>query len=204
MKPVVKHLHGRVPCTAALMLLFVVSGCLGPRRGDYVPSREIAIAPDSAKADRIWDAIKTALRNGGFPLDRVDRPGNTITTLPVASQQCFEFWRHDVATNVDLWEATLNPVRRWAVVRLVPDERGTWQRIEVRVQKERLSAPDRQFNNTGAAYRVFGYGMPSTTGSTAITPADEHWIEMGHDKAMAAYLMDGIMEKYERAGTAGG
>ncbi len=118
-----------------------------------------------------------------------------ITTMPVSSQHFLEFWRHDVATREDLWESTLNPIRRWVEVAVNRDDAGAWAALEVIVHKERFSAPDRQFNSTGAAYQFFGNNLPSTTGAERITSEDERWLDLGRDPAMEAYLLAKILER---------
>jgi hypothetical protein len=159
------------------------------------------VTEPSPEADRLWGAAQDVLRDHQFRLDRVDRRAGVVSTLPETSQQLFEFWRHDVATTADLWEATLNPIRRWIQVTFARDGDGPWTQVSVVVHKERLSAPDRQFNNSGAAFLLFGYTLPSTTGMTQVTPAHDRWIACGHDPAMEDYLLTRILE---RACTSGG
>ncbi|MGD2111060.1 MAG: hypothetical protein PVI86_16915, partial [Phycisphaerae bacterium] len=170
-------------------------GCSGPRRSDYTSSQTIAMADRSDDADRLWTAIQDTLRDNPYHLDRVDRRTGVITTLPEPSQQFFEFWRHDVDTGSDLWESTLNPIRRWVEVRVVRGEDGQWSEIDVAVHKERLSSPDRQFNSTGAAYQYFGDRLPSTTGLERVTAEDDTWLEVGRDPAMEEYLLTEILKR---------
>src|SRR3990172_8476471 len=101
-----------------LVRLFVASvcggvGCVSQHRGEYQSYRPVSIAEPSEQADQLWEAVQETLRRGRFQIDRVDRVSGVVTTLPEASQHFFEFWRHDVDTPRDAWEATLNPMRRW-------------------------------------------------------------------------------------------
>jgi len=183
-------------------------GCASPRRGDagrqsspndsrvdrLTSSRPISVIEPSEQADQLWEAVQETLRRGRFQLDRVDRQAWVITTLPEASQHFFEFWRHDVDTRRDAWEATLNPMRRWVEVSLTREGDGPWAQLAVVVHKERLSSPDRQFNSSGSAYQYFGEGLPSTTGKSRVTAKEDHWLDCGRDPAMEDYLLRKIME----------
>ena len=108
------------------------------------------------------------------------------------SQNFFEFWRHDVDTREDLWESTLNPIRRRVEVRLGRDDAG-WSRVSVAVYKQRFSSPDRQFNSTGALYQYFGDRLPTTTGQLRVTEKDETWYDVGRDPAMEDYFLRRIL-----------
>ncbi len=173
-------------------------GCLGPRRDDCRSSQVITISDPSRQADRLWEAAKETLRRHELSLDRVDRRAGVITTMPEASQHFFEIWRHDVDTDVDFWEATLNPIRRWAEVRIDRGDEGTWQGIEVMVHKERLSSPDRQFNNSGAAYQFFGTTLPTTTGEVKSLPMRDVWLDLGRDASMEDYFLRLILSRAEQ------
>ena len=157
----------------------------------------MSVADRSDEADRYWEAAQETLRRHRFRLDRVDRRAGVITTMPVTSQSILEFWRHDLATREDLWESTLNPIRRWVEITVRRGSDGAWKELAVVVHKERLSAPDRQFNTTGAAYQYFGDRLPSTTGSAEVSAADDRWLDRGRDPAMEAYLLEAILARAE-------
>ena len=63
------------------------------------------------------------------------------------------------------------------------------------VHKERQSSPDRQFNNSGAAYKFFGESLPSTTGQSRVTAKEDHWLDCGRDPAMEDYLLRAILKR---------
>jgi len=149
----------------------------------------------SEEADRLWCAIQDTLRDNPFRLDRVDRRAGVITTLAETSQHIFEVWRHDVDTWPDLWEATLNPIRRWVEVTVAGGQDATWSQVDVMVHKELLSSPDRQFNSTGAAYQFFGDRLPSTTGLERVTAEHDTWLDIGRDAAMEEYLLRAVLER---------
>lgn len=191
----------RIHLLLVIPLVGLTAGCLGPKRSDYVSTREISLADPSDEADQFWDAIQETLRRYRFQLDRVDRRAGVITTMPVASQHFLEFWRHDVDTRDDLWEATLNPMRRWVELSVARGSDNAWQQLSIVVHKERLSSPDRQFNSTGAAYQYFGDSLPSTTGLIRVTAEHDQWLDQGRDPAMEDRLLRDILK---RAGIRGG
>lgn len=184
---------------AGLLLTVSLSGCLGPRRSDYVSSEHVQVPQSSEQADRYWEAIQETLRGHRYRLDRVDRRMGVVTTMPELSQHFFEFWRRDVDTNADLFESTLNPIRRWVEVRVNGDSGEDWEQLTIRVHKERLSTPDRQFNSSAAAYRLFGSNLPTTTGQDRVTPDADEWLSIGRDPAMEDLLLRQILERVERA-----
>ncbi|UCE62248.1 MAG: hypothetical protein JSU63_11150 [Phycisphaerales bacterium] len=182
-------------CALAGLLAVSLAGCARLQRGDYLTSCDLVIPASSEQADRVWDAVRDTLRRHRFRLDRVDRRAGVITTMPEMSQHFFEFWRKDVATRHDFWEATLNPIRRWVEVRVTRGEDDQWDRLAVLVHKQRLSSPDRQFNSTGAAYQYFGDSLPSTTGLVQVTPEDDRWLTLDDDEAMADYLLGRFIDE---------
>jgi len=150
------------------------------------------VPADSVQADQLWEAMQDSLRRHRFQLDRVDRRAGVMTTLPEGSQHFFEIWRKDVATRTDWWAATLNPIRRWVEASISPGEDGLTKLVVV-VHKERLSSPDRQFNNSGAAFQYFAESLPSTTGLARVTAADDRWLDLGRDPAMEDRLLHDML-----------
>ena len=176
-------------------LIFLIANCAAPRPASYVSTRLVDPLLVAEGGDRVWSAAQDVLRASRFRLDRVDRRAGVITTMPVTSQSILEFWRHDVATREDLWESTINPLRRWVEIAVRRGSDGRWEELAVVVHKERLSAPDRQFNTTGAAYQYFGDRLPSTTGAAEVSVADDRWLDRGRDPAMEAYLLQAILAR---------
>lgn len=185
------------PLSIILLVSVATTGCLGPRRADYQTSQPISVEDSSQRADALWTAALDTLRAQGLRLDRVDRRAGVITTLPESSQHFFEFWRHDVDTAPDFWEATVNPLRRRVDVNIVRGENGRWTKLAVIVSKQRFSSPDRQFNRTGEAYQYFGNRLPSTTGLARVTSEHDEWLDLGRDPAMEEYLLRAILRRAE-------
>lgn len=178
-----------------IVMLAGLVGCQRPQ-GDpfhaYQPPTQVTLA--NQNADAVWDSVQETLRNHGYRLDRVDREAGVVTTQPETSQHYFEFWRKDVNTSADFWEATFNTIQRRVEVTMTSPAEGSPE-ITVVVLKQRLSSPDRQFNSTGVAYKYFGEELPSTTGKEKVTAADDRWIDRGRDPAMELYLLNKITER---------
>lgn len=179
----------------AALLLGPTLGCLGPRRDHYQSSYALAITDTSDSADVFWESIQETLRRQRFRLDRVDRRAGVVTTMPMISQHLLEVWRHDVDTWPDLWESTLNSMRRWVEARVSRGVDNVWLKLTILVHKERLSTPDRQFNSTGAAYQYFGDSLPTTSGETGVAANETVWLDEGRDSAMEEYLLRAILER---------
>ena len=189
------HCHRTTLVLFILLVGPMLPGCLGPRRDHYITTTAIAVPERSSEADGLWEAVQETLRRHRFRLDRVDRRSGVITTYPVTSQHFLEFWRNDVDTFPDLWEASWNPLRRWVRIELSPADAVAWSALSVVVHKQRLSSSDRQFNSTGAAYQYFGFSLPLTTGEVQVTQADDRWLDQGRDAAMEEHLLRGIMKR---------
>lgn len=180
-----------LPCTSILLL----SACAAPRPESYISTRSLDPLLLADGGDRIWSAAQDVLRANRFRLDRVDRLEGVITTWPNTSQHYFEFWRSDVKTAWDFWEATLNLIRRRAEIRLTSSGAAEPASLMVRVFKQRLSSPDRQFNSSGAAFQFFGDSLPSTTGKAISPEVDDRWIDLGRDHALEDALLESILAR---------
>ncbi len=190
------------------LLCAALCGCQQPPK-PFEPTWERVETGDLDAYDRLCTAAASTLRRHGFRLDRLDRRAGVITTSPQTSQHFFEFWRRDVDSAYDWFDATINPMRRRVELTIGGKVEGRRSKVQgptfdlrpsafdlvirVTVHKERLSAPDRQFNDAGAAYQFFGFSLPSTTGQPVITPADERWVPQGRDGAMERYLLREIL-----------
>jgi len=164
--------------------------CTAPQRHGPITTREFNPAVET-ETEALWTASQDVLREHRFRLDRVDRRAGVVTTQPVTSQQLFEFWRKDVATSYDLLEASMRTVRRWVDVEMAEDDGA----LRVVVHRETLVSPDRQFNNSVVATRMFGTDLPRADTGEPISEADNYWIDAGRDPAMEQYLLDRIVAR---------
>ena len=181
-------------CWGLIPALAVSLECSQSPSDSYTSRQILAIESGSEAADGLWEGVKETLRYHGFPLDRVDRRAGVITTMPVTSQQIFEFWRRDVVTWADRWEASLNPIRRWVEVCIQPIEGEFGQRLTFVVHKERLSSPDRQFTSSGAVYRLFDEQVPAVTERRRDSVRKERWLSLGRDAALENHLLNSVIQ----------
>lgn len=183
----------------ALTLPWAGASCAEKTRSLNVSTLNIPVeSPDAY--DLLFDSAQDILRRNRFSLDRLDRRMGVVTTMPVTSQSVLEPWRHDVDTSSDLWEATLNPIRRWVEVSFVRAEDSATVTIEIMVHKERLSSPERQFNSSGAAYQFFRENLPAVGSITGMTVDRDTWMDLGRDPAMESYLLSRIVERASEQG----
>jgi hypothetical protein len=178
--------------------LTVCIGCASTRQRDYSSIHPISVTV-TPQQDALWNSTQDVLRRHGYSPDRVDRVAGVMTTFPVTSQHWFEIWRNDVATFRDAMESSMNPIRRWVEVTFAKGDDEAWSEVAVVVHKERLSSPDRQFNNSGAAYQYFSGNLPSTTGQYRVTTADDRWLDLGRDAAMEDRLLHKIIRAQPEA-----
>ena len=170
------------------------AGCHRPLQPAEPTLEQIHLA-DEVAFDHLWTSCQEVLRRHRFELDRVDRRSGTITTFPVTSQSFLEFWRHDVDTAFDLMEATLRTVRRKAAVQVDRNPAEATARITVTVPRQTFATPERQFNSSSAALRVFGEELPGVRGEPYLTKQDDYWIDDGRDGMMERRLLDRILRR---------
>lgn len=181
------------------LCVIAVGGCHRPQ-ATVAPPLAPNVSFCEAGYDDLWTAAEDVLRRHRFRLDRTDSDGGVMTTHAVGSQHFFEFWRDDVATARDAWEATLTHVRRRAVVDIsrIPDDGGC--KIAVTVYKQRFSTPERQITNSAAAGHFLKNTLPGVRSGRAITSLDSYWIDRGRDAAMEDKLRREIIDRAVRLG----
>lgn len=177
---------------AAASWLLIAAGCTAPpRSGD--PVVQTFTTQDTTQQDALWLSCQEVLREHGFMIDRLDRRAGIITTVPQTSQQYFEFWRKDVDTPYDFGEASLRSVRRTVTVEVAFDDARGESNVIVNVKRETFCTPERQFNNSLAAFQMFGEQLPAAETGERITRADDYWVDAGRDLAMERYYRDCII-----------
>ncbi len=177
-----------------LLVICALNGCHHPAPPVELTTQEIALS-NAGEYEILFDACLDTLRDHRFKLDRVDRHEGTITTFPVTSQQFFEFWRNDVYTAYDLVEASLLTIRRRVEIRLLGQGSPLHKKLVITVHRERFSTPDRQYNTSAAAFRVYSRSLPSTSGEIVVPKRDDVWLEAGRDGIAEQRLINEITER---------
>lgn len=130
-----------------------------------------------------------------------------IDTFPQTGATVLEPWRGDSVGWGERWEATLQSIRRIAVMRLTPDAAG-W-RVEVMVNKELENLPrPMQATTGGASFRnddsLYRYGTPLPTLGQQVgdqprpvaspTP-NLGWIPLGRDALLEQKMLSRVLAK---------
>jgi hypothetical protein len=152
-----------------------------------------------------WDQIAQVVSNY-FPIQREERvriegdmwtEGRLETPYRIAAT-ALEPWRGDSVGTFNLWQSTLQTIRRRAMVRVVPE--GNNYAIEVRVDKELEDLPQPEQATAGIASLRTDTALPS-----ALTPeisrvrASQLWIPLGRDAALEQKM---LAEMQSRLGAA--
>ncbi len=180
--------------TTAVACAILIPGCAAPTRTGPITYHTFSL-PDETASDNLWNTSKDVLREHMFTISHTDRRAGIITTAPETSGQLFEFWRNDVATATDLWDSTMRTVRRKVEISIGKDPESQTTRLTVTVTRERFTTPERQVNNSIAAFRLFGYELPQEQTGQRISPNDSYWMADGRDPALEQLLLQEILEK---------
>ena len=139
---------------ALLGTLIFLLGCIGEWRG---PSQPVPVAYDNpayipiTNPDQVWDGV-TNVVSQYFRIEREDPVrmiGNTLTrgridTFPMPGGTLLEPWYHDSANTYERLESTLQSIRRYAVVKVIPAEQtgGFWVDVAVFKELENVRQPE--------------------------------------------------------------
>lgn len=185
---------------ACLAILAALAGCQAPAH----PLEPTAIELRIPDYERFVDATLTRLREYDFPPERVDREHGVIVTGRTTSKQWYEFWRIDGQTSYDLLESSLHTIGRIVTVTLEPldaereaaataagqpPEAARLYRLNVQVDKARYSATERQVTTTSGALSIYNERLPTTEGLRGAHSAGDHWVPLGRDGDLEAFLL---------------
>jgi hypothetical protein len=66
--------------------------------------------------------------------------------------------------------------------------------VTVRVDKERLSAPERQVTTVSGALGIFNPRIPTEQGQRGLRVVGGHWVPLGRDPVFEAFLAERLRE----------
>lgn len=120
-----------------------------------------------------------------------------ILTRPEVGATIFEPWRRDSVGLAQRVESTLQSIRRYAEVRVLPGEGGLWvevavfKELEDVVQPERATAGAATFRNDTSFVRV----------ETPVGQQEVHhgWIQLGRDLALEQEILAELQARYGAA-----
>ena len=191
-------LHAR-RCARAMLpvaaLLLPVWGCMAPAQPIGRTAALLSVS-DADAFERLWEASARVLRRNHLQPTREDRVAGVIQSSPTVTESWFEFWRRDVVDGYSFAEAQLHTIRRAALIKMDRSEEPDEYIVSVRVNKERLSMPERQVTSAAGAIQMFGSGLPTTSGKMVAAAKARAWIPLGRDGNLEARLLGEIIREY--------
>ena len=145
---------------AAILPLVVLLGCVGEV---HLPYQPVPVSYDNPVLLRIpnhelvWDGVVDVISQY-FRIEREDPVrllGNTLTegridTFPQPGATMLEPWYHDSADSYERLESTLQSIRRYAIVKVIPAQNGGFW-IDVAVYKELENVRQPEHATAGSA-----------------------------------------------------
>lgn len=176
------------------VLLAALAGCAWNPPPDNIPVANQTLVPVS-NPDFAWDQIVDVV-DDYFEIDREDRVrqvGDVITegrinTFPVVGATYFEPWRRDSVGSYERTLATLQTIRRFAIVRVIPAPQGYVIDVAVFKELEDLKQPEHStsgmasFRNDSAPQ---GFSEP-----VGMQPTELGWIPLGRDPALEQRILE--------------
>ena len=186
------------------VMLIMLSGTIACQM-PTPPETETAAEVAEPQLDRLWDSALSVLRKHDFQPTRQDRALGIIETMPTTSMQWHEFWRQDVASSYDLFEASLHTTQRKATVRFLrgdgdhsadaPDAAWT---VTVQVGIYRLSREETQITSASSVLHGFTGALPTARGQeSGLGASQDRWIYERRDGAVEQRLLRRILAKAE-------
>lgn len=156
-------------------------------------------------ADRefVWSQIVDAV-DDYFKIKREDRVrlvGDVwleghIETYPVEGSTILEPWRKDSTRGAEKLHATLQSVRRYAFVRVIPADGGYLLQVAVHKQLEDVVQPEHATVDR-AAVRHDG-SLVRNEGSPLAAPSTLDWISIGRDVSLEQRILGEIQQRVAR------
>ena len=139
--------------------------------------------------DTVDDYFKIAREQRVRPVGDVLLEGR-IETYPTDGSTLLEPWRKDSTPGFEKLHATLQTIRRYAVVRVVPTDGGYL--VEVTVQKELEDLPRPENATAGRAAVRHGSAPIPNQGPASDIPAARSWIPIGRDVSLEQRILHQI------------
>jgi hypothetical protein len=195
---------------AAIFLLPVFIGCISDVR---LPYRPVPVAFDNpvsipiANYQLVWDGVEQIVKDN-FRIDRDDPVrliGNTlypgrIDTFPMPGATILEPWYHDSANDYERLESTLQSIRRYAVVKVIPAQNGGfWVDVAVFKELENLRQPEH--STAGSATFRNDASLSPRIKPDQVLSINQKWIPQGRDTAAEQRIIGQILDRFTPAGT---
>jgi hypothetical protein len=178
------------------------TGCSSGPEGWHAPSvsrifspRPVAANPlvvPSSDFENVWNKT-VAVVDKYFDIASENRLSRTIESQPQMGATVLEPWALDSATIEDRVEASLQTIRRFAIIHVDPAPIGGFLvKVEVYKQIEDMAKPDRQA--AGRAVFTNDFPVNRTREIVGPVPAPLGWIKRGRDPHLEQAILAGIRE----------
>jgi hypothetical protein len=197
-----RRLAARVVAAGMLAGLVGQAGCTSGPSGWGLPSvtRVFSTRTEAANPlpvpgtefETVWNKT-VAVVDKYFDIESENRLARTIVTQPQMGATLLEPWALDSPTLEDRVEASLQTIRRWAVIHIDPAPTGGFLvKVEVYKFLEDMVKPDRQ----AAGRAVFSNDFPvnRTREIVGPVPAPLGWIKRGRDNDLEQAILAGIRD----------
>lgn len=144
--------------------------------------------------DTLWNAADRVSRDLLFRIDRQDRRGGVLTTVPTVSAQFFEPWRQELQSGDDLAKSSVATIRR--TIYFTFEKTGDGYSVTPKVLVEREAIAERRVSGyLGRGY--FRRDPTNATYGTRETDAGQnlaggYWYATGRDEALEKVVADRI------------
>jgi hypothetical protein len=204
---------------AAILSLIVVLGCVSEA---HLPYKPVPVSYDNpvllriANHELVWDGIVDVVSDY-FRIEREDPVrllGNTLTvgridTFPKPGATLLEPWDHDSANSYDRLESTLQSIRRYAVVKVIPAQNGgfwvdlaVFKELENVRQPEHATAGSAIFRNDISPNHTVTPDLPTRSVNPDLpNGTNQSWIPQGRDTAAEQRILGQILDRFTPQGT---
>lgn len=163
-----------------------LAGCQAPR--PITGQVSVSLADEEAYR-QFWGHSVATVRHFGYEMQRVDPAAGVIVSEPMTSKQWFEFWRNDTLAAGQVVEASMHTTRRQIRVHVQPMGEPKTYLVDVRVDVQRMSQPDRQVTTSASVAHAYTDRLP-TEQATTEAEAAVHWVDMGRDRVLETAILE--------------
>jgi hypothetical protein len=150
------------------------------------------VPASAGEFETVWNKTVAEV-NRHFPIASENRLARTIRTDSEMTGTLIEPWTPDAISFRDRLEATLQTIRKFAVVRVDPAPAGGYLvKVEVNKELEDLSKPISQPAGRAAFYNDFPVNRTREVVGTAPTPLG--WIWVGRDTNLEQCILAGLRD----------
>jgi hypothetical protein len=150
---------------------------------------------------QVWETISDVV-DDYFRIDREDPVrlvGNTLTegrldAFPEVGATILEPWRHDSADSYEKLESTVQSVRRYAQVRVIPAQGGFLVDVAVFKQFEDVTHPAHA--SAGAATFRNDSSLTRVVNPLGEEEIHKGWISVGRDRALEQRILAQLRDRF--------